>query len=378
MITSLWIDNFKSLNEFELRLERFVCLVGLNGSGKSTVLQVIDLLSQLMRGDLELWLVERQWVRSDINSKLSRRLNIDFRVAITLNGLGDLVWEGSLNRKSLHCTYELVTMAGRNLLKVDEGYCTLKGHDRFPVIFEYQGSILSQLKSSQLSEPLVALRDEVLGIRSLDLLSPESLRLKTRDAGGDLGLGGKKLAAFIHESGSNGKQDLLMRLQRVYPQLTGIETRSLRSGWKQLEIEEQFNGQKLPTIARHVNDGMLRLMAILAQLHSSHQFLLFDEIENGINSELVEFLVDALLESSHQVMVTTHSPVILNYLDIEVAKKSVIYLYRTAQGATRAIRLFDIPSLREKLDFLGPGEAFMDTDLKCLVDEITQGCSEGV
>ena len=110
MITSLWIDNFKSLNGFELRLDRFVCLVGLNGSGKSTVLQAIDLLSQLMRGDLELWLAERQWDRSDINSKLSKRSNIDFRYAVTLNGLGELVWEGSLNRKTLHCTSELVSM----------------------------------------------------------------------------------------------------------------------------------------------------------------------------------------------------------------------------------------------------------------------------
>jgi ABC-type multidrug transport system ATPase subunit len=115
---------------------------------------------------------------------------------------------------------------------------------------------------------------------------------------------------------------------------------------------------------------MLRLIAILAELQSSHRFLLFDEIENGINPELVEFLLDALGSAEQQVMVTTHSPLILNYLSDEVAKSGVIYLYKTPQGATKAIPFFSIPSLAEKLTVMGPGEVFADTNLTALGDEI--------
>ncbi len=131
------------------------------------------------------------------------------------------------------------------------------------------------------------------------------------------------------------------------------------------------------TPARHVNDGLLRLLAVLSQLASDEHFLLFDEIENGINPELVEFLVDALVESEHQVMVTTHSPVILNYLEDEVAKQGVIYLYKNAKGATQSIRLFEIPSLAEKLQFMGPGEAFIDTQLTELATEIQSLSAKG-
>ena len=68
--------------------------------------------------------------------------------------------------------------------------------------------------------------------------------------------------------------------------------------------------------------------------------MLFDEIENGINPEVVEFVIDKLVNARQQVLVTTHSPMILNYLDDEMAKKGVIYLYKTPQGHTKSIPFF--------------------------------------
>lgn len=101
-------------------------------------------------------------------------------------------------------------------------------------------------------------------------------------------------------------------------------------------IEENFTSsdpdrliQEFLTEARHINDGMLRLLTILAQTQTSHSFLLFDEIENGVNPELVERLVNVLLNAPQQVLVTTHSPMILNYLPDNVARESVMFIYRT-------------------------------------------------
>ena len=196
------------------------------------------------------------------------------------------------------------------------------------------------------------------------------LRSRTKSADGKLGLGGEKLSAFIHESGPEVKDKLKAELQNVYTQLESVETKSLRSGWKQLEITERFGSQQLKTTARHMNDGMLRLMAILAQLEAGSNFLLFDEIENGINPELIEYLIDHLVAAKQQILVTTHSPMILNYLEDDIAKKGVACLYKNNQGHTRAIRLFDIPSMAKKLEFMGPGEAFIDTELIHLNQEI--------
>lgn len=377
MIKSIYIDNFKSLVDFEMTLAAFTCLVGLNGAGKSTVLQALDFISQQMRGNLEEWLDERQWQPADIGSKLTAKKNIDISLEIEDEDHGLIEWRASFNRQSLRCTSEDAFHDGIRLLKVEDAECWLTvGNDsglrtrKIDIIFEYQGSILSQLKQNQLGPELQVLKETLTNIRSLDLLSPEHLRQRTRDSAGHLGLGGQKLSAFLHEQGSEARQRLLEKLQVVYPKLASIDTRSLRSGWKHLGITEQFAQKALKTPARHVNDGLLRLLAVLSQLVSDEQFLLFDEIENGINPELVEFLVDALVESEHQVMVTTHSPVILNYLEDDVARQGVIYLYKNAQGATQAIRLFEIPSLAEKLRLMGPGEAFIDTHLTELESEI--------
>lgn len=382
MIKRIKVNNFKSLVDFELPLAPLTCLVGLNGAGKSTVLQAIDFLAQLMHGDLKGWLNERQWQAADINSRLSNRSNVSFSLLLELPSGEELTWQGSFNRQSLRCTTEKISLGKQLLLRVADAECQLMTpgearKEQFPVVFEYEGSILSQLKASQLNPLLTAFRDEVKKVRSLDLLSPELLRLKTRAAEGHLGLGGQRLSAYLHELGAQGQSDLRQRLAPVYQQLQRIETRSLKSGWKQLEIHEQFGDQTLITPARHINDGLLRLMAVLSQLASDEHFLLFDEIENGINPELVEFLVDALVNSEHQVLVTTHSPLILNYLDDATAQAGVIYLYKNAQGSTSAIPLFSIPSMQEKLTVLGPGEAFVDTELQQLNQEILRLAEEG-
>ncbi|MEY3788829.1 MAG: hypothetical protein RLZ75_3037, partial [Pseudomonadota bacterium] len=221
MIKSIKIDNFKSLVDFELDFAKFTCLVGLNGSGKSTVLQAMDFLSQLMQGDVDEWLRYRHWTSADINSKLTSKSNIDFEVVLDNPIFGDIVWIGSFNRASLCCTQESVKVGVVNVLKVENSNCQLRDFSEqmaktlniwkmlpittFPIVFEYQGSILSQLKDNQTNPLLQLLKSEILNVESLDLLSPELLRTRTKTAGGKLGLGGEKLAAFIHESGKDGK-----------------------------------------------------------------------------------------------------------------------------------------------------------------------------
>lgn len=369
MIKSIWVDNFKSLVNFNIELAKFNCVVGLNGAGKSTLLQALDFVSQLMLGDVEEWLKTRHWESSDLNSKLTKKSNIDFKVKLDIEGRA-VVWSGSFNRSSLSCTKEQITDDGEKIFSVEDAGYTFGGR-RHDIVFDYQGSLLSRLKDNQQGTTLRGVKELILNIRSLDLISPELLRSQTRSAKGKLGLGGEKLSAFIHESGIEAKSRLRQTLAEVYPQLDSIVTKSLRSGWKQLEVNEHYGDRKLTSTARHVNDGMLRLMAILLQLDIGNAFLLFDEIENGINPELIEYLIDHLVGTSDQVLVTTHSPMILNFMEDEVAKKGVHYLYKTEEGFTRSIKLFDIPSMAKKLQFMGPGEAFIDTDLTQLYSEIS-------
>ena len=220
---------------------------------------------------------------------------------------------------------------------------TIKSYN---IAFDYEGSILWALKEELLPPSIRECKKFLEEVKSLDLLAPEHLRQRTRDSAGTLGLGGQNLSAFLHEMSDQKRLRLVAELKRAYPRLQGLHAKSLRSGWKQLEITEGCEGQNsdflppLTTEARHINDGMLRLIAILAELQSDNQFLLFDEIENGINPELVEFVIDLLVNASQQVLVTTHSPMILNYLDDETAKDGVVYLYKTLKATQCRFRSF--------------------------------------
>jgi predicted ATPase len=379
-IRHISVNNFKSLFGFGVDLTKFNCLIGLNGAGKSTVLQFIDFLAQLVRGDLKGWLEERHWTSREITSGLTPRRIIEFGLMLHSDDQRELRWSGQFNAIHLQCYAEkmqtpeaTLEVANGNLRITDRSRLVPEDILHEKIAFSYQGSVLSQLRKEILPPSLVEFKNFFSAVQSFDLLSPENLRQRTREGGDSIGRGGKRLAAFLHELGSNGREQLTSRLKKAYPKLETLGTKALRSGWKQLEIQESFKNGKLLTEARHMNDGMLRLIAILAELQDErHDFLLFDEIENGINPELVEFLLDALVWAEQQVMVTTHSPVILNYLDDEVARAGVIYLYKTDMGTTRAIPFFSIPSLAEKLKFMGPGEAFADTNLTALGDEIAQ------
>jgi predicted ATPase len=397
-IKSIKVDNFKSLVNFDLPLAKFSCLVGLNGSGKSTILQFLDFLAQQVKGDLSGWLKKRQWEPADLNSRLTNKRNIGFEILLVLDNNVEIKWSASFNRQTLHCTTEYVKWNNTTILKVEDGDYQIRSLPHVgemsselqkkyrknglvfeleiqsgwseKIAFDYQGSLLSVIKESQLTQELLELKKFFLDLHALDLLAPELLRQRTRDSDNSLGLGGEKLSAFLHEIGEAKRADIQTKLAKVYPRFRHLDILSLRSGWKSLSVQEQFGDTIVKTEARHVADGFLRMLAVFAQLSKEQSFLLLDEIENGINPELIEFLVDELVGAIPQVLITTHSPMVLNYLEDDIAIEGVIYIYKSKNGATQAIRLFDIPAMREKLTVMGAGEVYEDTLLTQLNDEI--------
>lgn len=376
-IRKITADNFKSLVDFEMALHDFNCLIGLNGSGKSTLLQFMDFLARQVQGGIDDWLLERDWKAGDMLSKLgshSKKL-ITFSVEFISDSGCRLDWHASFNTDQLRCTRERLVLhlseGDQRLLNVADGRFTLNGQGAQPIRFAYQGSILSQLLDKELPAELKEFKQFFQHFRSLELLAPHSLRQKVRKSEGKVGLGGERLSAFIHEMPDAQKARLMSALREAYPKLSGIQTRSQKGGWKALDIGETFADHSLRTEARHINDGMLRMLAVLAQLMAEHSFVAFDEVENGINPELIEYLIDRLVAAKQQVMVTTHSPLVLNFMEDSVAIQSVQYLYKTREGRTRSIPFFDIPSLKGKLEVMGPGEAFIDTNLVALSDEIS-------
>lgn len=390
MITNLHIENFKSLVNFDLPpkgnvLGNFTCLIGLNGAGKSTLLQAFDFLGQLAVGKMDEWLMQRDWRKSELVSCLGKRSPvISFELHFSFDG-EPLVWKGRFNINQLKCTSESLERNGKILLDLNEGRLKLVKSDGSPLQIVdkldaiFQGSVLSVFHFNGADSDIVRVKDTLRGLKSLELLAPHLLRRKARNAN-DIGLGGEKLSPFLAQLSSENKELLRSQLREFYPHVKMLQVKGYRAGWKGLRVWEDFSSQT-PVDAAHLNDGMLRIIAILAQAYTAHSFLLFDEIENGINPELAEKLMDflvALGSCGKQVIVTTHSPVILNFLEDDVASKGVILLYKTRNGQTRSCRYFDQPETSFKLKALGPGEVFVDTDLTKIVNrlDLESVCSE--
>ncbi|MBI9095910.1 MAG: AAA family ATPase [Sphaerochaeta sp.] len=385
MLKQFTIDNFKSLIEFSFppmqdtdSLPHFSCLVGTNGAGKSTILQAFDFIHHLASGTLESWLKARGWKLNELTSRFSEKRTITFKLVIAEGSLS-YQWSGSFNTVTSRCTTEAIYINSNPaaVMSISEGILRYKrGNDHITASakdYSYKGSILSFLKSDPDSMPeIAAVKKFVEGLKSLELLNPQLIKTRSREAD-DVGSGGEKLAGYLSHLPKDRSEEIVVALRKFYPQVIQARPQSLRAGWKTYWITEDYKATqkiRLETEIQHLSDGMLRILTIIAQVLSDREFILLDEIENGMNPELVEQLMDYLVTSKKQILVTTHSPMVLNYLDDEVAKAGVFLVYKSEDGITRCGRYFGSSITQEKLDLLGPGEVYVDTAIESVAKDL--------
>ena len=365
MITRIRVKNFKSLADFDLPLKMFTCLIGLNGAGKTTVLQVLDFIGHLACGITNF----RNWNKSDIITNGSGMRTITLKVDFLINE-ETVIWEAKYNVDKQRFTEEQIyhydydaKWSLNTYLQLKENKLSYDGMQQPGTKdisdYNYKGSVLSAFK---FDDPVIcAVKDELQALKSLELLSPNILR-QTSQPIDNLGIGGEGLVGFLSRLNEDDAKSLAVTLRDFYPQVDKFEIKKKKFGWKDLLIREA--ALKAPVTAEHINDGYLRILAMLSQKYSKAGFLLFDEIENGINQELIDKLLVQLQNfNGKQVMVTTHSALVLNYLDDTVAKDSVVLLYKDTKGFTKAVKFFEIPEIAKQMDFMAPGQIMSQTNL---------------
>lgn len=364
MITRIKVKNFKSLDDFELpNLSNFTCLIGLNGAGKTTLLQFLDFVRSLLLGRVSEWFAKHKWNASDIITFGSAKRSIEFEIDVTEDETVQ-TWIAKFNINEMRCTSEnLYAMNGNDkkhlLLFEDNKLKVQEGNFALPQNFKHEGSVFSFL------QPMPLTPDELLHTKAFGVLDPteiaQATQTKSKVKNIEVESNGKGLVGFISSLSAEHQNQLFQKLQNFYPSAKTYKIRKQTFGWKNLllnEIDKNFFD------ASHLSYGTLRLFVFLSQFFSNSKCLIFDEIENGINQELFEKLLACLQDfAGKQVMVTTHSALVLNYLTDESAKQNVILLFKDKKGYTHATRFFEIPEIAEKLSFLGPGEAMGDTNL---------------
>lgn len=389
MLRKLEIDNFKTMNHFKTELNPMTVFVGNNAAGKSTVLQAISLLAGSVREDFSAILSVRNWNVADLRSKCRPKTGLKMGLAVELD-----LTVGQVSRK---LRWEMVlqyVIQKNSLLLLEE---TIKDLDDKQMLMEYtnKGTILYKKNREEVSYPrlsgdssmlklvidverdkeafpeLVAVKQFFIGVQSFELLSPEQMRMSSRGKETKLSISGRNLPTFLKNMPEKHKKHFQDNLKKLLGEwIAGVSTETKGTpGWTYVNVEEKFDLNSYQISSRHLSDGMLRLLAFvgIAEVDDG-RLMMLDEIENGINSSYAEPLMEIFREMSEggiQLILTTHSVAFLDYVN----QNDIVYLYRDIKdGSTVAARIFDIPEVRERLEYMYPGEIIYNLDNQKLVE----------
>jgi len=192
---------------------------------------------------------------------------------------------------------------------------------------------------------------ELRGFRFLDL-SPAQMRIPSQPGQTVLGDQGENLSSVLAAACADAsRKEVLLEWVR---KLTPMDVDDLlfdqdAAGRILLRLKEK-NGRNISALS--ASDGTLRFIGILAALFgpTPASFYFIEELENGIHPTRLSLLVD-LIESQTkrrgiQIVATSHSPLLLQFLSQESLEHASL-VYRLPDHPDAQIkRIVDIPDAR--------------------------------
>jgi hypothetical protein len=269
---------------------------------------------------------------------------------------------------------ESIVINGRTLLKARDGDVSIEEGDGGSKVFaglSLRGSALEAIQVAPAPNPLGVIKELFSkNLVTFELFSSESAKRQSPRSN-NIGRHGENLAGFTADLDREIQARVSERMREFYPRIHNTYLdQDLISKLYRHNAKEYLLRDSVPS--SQFSDGFTRILAIVTQIEisaASTRVLLIDQIEDGVHPELMARLIDYLVSSKVQVIATTHSPMILNYLSDEQARESLLFLYRNSEGRTHSCRYFDLPSTKKKLGTLGPGEIYVDTSVEQLAHE---------
>ncbi|WP_297552101.1 AAA family ATPase [Thermococcus sp.] len=97
-----------------------------------------------------------------------------------------------------------------------------------------------------------------------------------------------------------------------------------------------------------ISDGFYKVLALLTAVYLKPPLLIIDEIENSLHPETLELIIDTLRESESQVIITTHSPVV-----VDIVEPSNLVLVDKEEGETVFKRIRNPEKIKKFLNEKG-------------------------
>ena len=316
MLSKIRFQHYKSLYDTEVDLEPLTVFIGPNGSGKSNICEALavwsDFINNLIRSDnnnvIQLFL-------NSINNINQNSISIESKFwQQELNYLLFGVKESSTQTKGL---LELIIRLDyhRREIAVGDKYNkynkeSLVGSENTirKNFFPYKDLLLYiNYQDSPVFRALKFIQIYDFAPQSLSAQSQEHLTVSMSRTGQGIAY---SLVDILLANRQNF-DELEQRLTKLIPNISRI---SLPRKGQNFELE-----------LIDISDGTLRILAFLVALYQEKtpSIICFEEIENGIHPWLLNKIMELLKIVSTegingkpvQILITTHSPLVLNYVE---------------------------------------------------------------
>ena len=347
MLTRIYIDNFRCLVNFELRLGRLNLLLGENGTGKSSVFEVLQRLRHFVGGDTK---VTTAFPASDLTRWQTTRLQrfeIDLTIGPDAYSYALLV-EHFENRKGMRVKNERLTLADRPLFEFKEGSAQLYHDDFKPgpgYPFDWTQSGVGSLYERNDNKKLTRFRKEMEKFE-IAQINPCNMSSESRQEDRTLSRRMENFSSwyrYLSQEHQATLPRLFDELRRVIPGFDGFSIKDAGEDVRVLKVlfeGEPLNGRPLVYDFAELSDGqrvLIALYALLFGLKGEGASLFLDEPENFVTLREIQpwlaALTDACGESVEQAVLISHHPEVIDYL----AGSAGLWLERDKGGPVRIV-----------------------------------------
>jgi predicted ATPase len=396
MLTEFTLKSFKSYREARLPLGPLTVLIGANASGKSNAIEGLRLLSWLAQGHklstIEYAVQESERVVRGRIADLGYLGSAAFSIGCGMDIVSwkrlemDLVLrEDGLHIKgeSISSPYERVPLYVLDQPSTGRGSDAGVAYNNFApggikphIMCSDQSAIFTQLdspaafranskQSRRLIPPIVRkYQDSLANILFLD---PAPAKMRDYSFPSDRRLLGdganlsSVLQALWGEDNQAEQEPFAGHRQAIIDFIQSLPEQDIETlgflkeprGGVMVKLVETFGGERREYDASLLSDGTLRVLAIAGAMLSAPEgsLVVIEEIDNGVHPSRAGHLLTQIQtlanERSLRVLPSTHNPAMLDSLP-DSAIPDVVFCYRDPQdGASRLVRLADIPDYPE-------------------------------
>lgn len=333
MIHRFRVQNFKSIIDVSVDLAAVTVLVGKSGTGKSNFVESIRALRDILTSQEQMRQLQQEWVqtRPATNLEAATRFEVEFSIA----GIPDkFSYELSISESGPeHQPVKEILHLGKKVLFHQERAKWIVE----PELLNVPGpGPLALGRIPSISEVVVAFTALTLGIGCY--VFPDKVLSGVRQNQGFGGGHQNQHTPGLDDQAmdylnalkeiTRNLQDLHVRrsmvaaLKRVNPSVSSVELNDIQQP-SHVVVGHEFNGKTLALQLAQESDGFRRFYAHLLALYQRppKQTLLFEHPEDGIHPGALSMLADefnaAPEDGRGQIVLTTHSPKLLDHFDAE-------------------------------------------------------------